>query len=326
MARPLRVVYAGAWYHVMNRGRRKEVIFRKDKDYEGFLDLVRKSMELWQIRVAAFCLMTNHYHLLLQTMEPNLPRCMRHIDGVYTQRHNREYRHDGSLFRGRYKAVLVEKEGYIADVMKYIHKNPMKAGLENKLGEYPWTSHRGYLSSAKKWEWLAKDSVLSKITWERKERRKAYLRFMAEEDKDEIHHFYSRKNLPSVLGASEFVQWVKDKFSDAIYNIDTPDISGLRRSMDEVVSAVTRSYGISEDEVLIPRRGIQNQARDVAMYVARKWTDASSSIIARMFGLKWHSSVSNAFKRVEDRLKKDKELQSRISSIAKKLGQCQMKT
>ena len=106
MSRPLRIQYPDAWYRVMNRGRRGESVFHNGTDYLGFIELLKESVEMWQVRIAAYCLMRNHYHLLVQTPEANLSRCMRHINGVYTQRFNRSHSCDGQLFRGRYKSIL----------------------------------------------------------------------------------------------------------------------------------------------------------------------------------------------------------------------------
>jgi len=109
MSRPLRIEYPGAWYHVMNRGRRSEKIYFNNSDRESFIKVLQESSELWNIRIAAYCLMSNHYHLLVQTPEGNLSCGMRYINGVYTQRFNRSHKKEGKLFRGRYKAVLVER-------------------------------------------------------------------------------------------------------------------------------------------------------------------------------------------------------------------------
>jgi hypothetical protein len=251
---------------------------------------------------------------------------MRHIDGVYTQRFNRKYGFDGPLFRGRYRSILVDKEGYITDVMRYIHRNPLQAGLEEQLGEYRWTSHRAYLSKARKWSWLARDTVLSKITWNRTERRKAYLRFMREEDREEVSHFYSMKNMQSVLGSSDFIQWIKDRFSDLIYHEEVPDGARLRCSIPDVLEAVIQTFGTSEKKVLAHRRGVRNTARDVAMYLSRKWTDVSSAMIAKAFNLRSYSSVNEAFKRVEGQMKKDRKLRSKILKLERSLNVCQLKT
>ena len=113
MSRPLRIQYPDAWYHVMNRGRRGESVFHNGTDYLGFIELLKESVEMWQVRIAAYCLMPNHYNLLVQTPEANLSRCMRHINGVYTQRFNRSHSCDGQLFRGRYKCILVDADSYV---------------------------------------------------------------------------------------------------------------------------------------------------------------------------------------------------------------------
>ncbi len=112
MARPLRIQYKDAWYHVMNRGRRSENIYLDRDDFCLFTNLLKESSEQWGVHIAAYCLMSNHYHLLIQTPHANLSRFMRHIDGVYTQRFNRCHKLDGQLFRGRYKSILVGEDNY----------------------------------------------------------------------------------------------------------------------------------------------------------------------------------------------------------------------
>ncbi len=115
MSRPLRIEYPDAWYHVMNRGRRSEEIFFSDTDREEFLTVLREAGELWNLSISVYCLLPNHYHLLVQTPAGNISRCMRHINGVYTQRFNRRNKKEGQLFRGRYKAVLVDKDHYLLE-------------------------------------------------------------------------------------------------------------------------------------------------------------------------------------------------------------------
>ncbi|MDY6950964.1 MAG: transposase [Thermodesulfobacteriota bacterium] len=118
MARPLRIEYPGAWYHVMNRGRRSEQVFHERKDYETCVALLKESSEMWNIRGAAYCLMTNHCHLLVQTPGGDIARAMRHINGVYTRRFNRSHLCDGELFRGRYKSMLVGGDSYFLQLVR----------------------------------------------------------------------------------------------------------------------------------------------------------------------------------------------------------------
>jgi len=161
MSRPLRIEYPDAWYHVMNRGRRADEIFADKRDYQCFVDLLQEAVDMWDIRIATYCLMPNHYHLLIQTPQANLSRSMRHISGVYTQRYNRRHGCDGQLFRGRYKSILVEADSYLLQLMRYIHKNPVKAGLADNPDAYTWSSHKVYLSGAAKWKWVYSDFLLS---------------------------------------------------------------------------------------------------------------------------------------------------------------------
>jgi putative transposase len=113
-------------------------------------------------------MMPNHYHLLLHSPDGNLSRCMRQINGVYTQLFNRSHKYDGQLFRGRYKSILIEVDNYLLELLRYIHKNPLRAGLSHDLNGYEWSSHKGYMSEAKKWDWLYKGFTLSVLTKDRK--------------------------------------------------------------------------------------------------------------------------------------------------------------
>ena len=137
MSRPLRIEYPGAWYHVMNWGRRREDIFLSPADYGVFIEVLRETVESWNLKVAAYCLMSNHYHLLVHTPDGNISRCMRHINGVYTQRFNRCHKKEDQLFRGRYKAVLVDADSHLLEVLRYLHNNPLRAGISHELNDYP---------------------------------------------------------------------------------------------------------------------------------------------------------------------------------------------
>ena len=113
MSRPLRIEYPNAWYHIMNRGRRAEKIFNDTHDFEIFIELLEETTEKWNLRISAYCLMPNHFHVLVQTPEGNLARSMRHLNGIYTQRYNKRHNCDGQLFRGRYKSILVSEDSYL---------------------------------------------------------------------------------------------------------------------------------------------------------------------------------------------------------------------
>jgi putative transposase len=120
----------------MNRGRRGDEIFCEDKDYVTFIDLLKEIAEDYNVKVSAYCLMSNHYHLLIQTPDANISRAMRHLNSVYTQRYNRIHHCDGQLFRGRFKAILLEADSYLLELLRYIHRNALEAGLVGNLQKY----------------------------------------------------------------------------------------------------------------------------------------------------------------------------------------------
>ena len=182
MSRPLRIEYPGAWYHVMNRGRHKDKVFLQDGDYRYFISLLKDASELFSIGISAYCLMPNHYHLLVNTPEGNLSRGMRHIGSVYAGWFNRKHHLDGQLFRGRYKAILIEEENYLLGLVRYIHHNPLKAGLVKKIEDYPWSSHFGYTSSSINWDWLYKGPVYTYFSPDPEIMTREYLRYVEQED------------------------------------------------------------------------------------------------------------------------------------------------
>ena len=206
MSRPLRIAYPGAWYHVMNRGRRSESIFSDKHDYLMFIDLLIEISEMYNVNVAAYCLMKNHYHILLQTPDGNISRCMRHLNSVYTQRYNRRHGFDGQLFRGRYKSILVCNDSHLLQLVRYIHKNPVKAGIVRDMPDYKWSSYNGYLSYAKKWNWLHKDYIFSMITPKKQGRLKPFIEFMQKDDSKEVTRLFSLKKLPSFFGPESFIK------------------------------------------------------------------------------------------------------------------------
>jgi len=151
MPRPHRIEYHDAYYHVMNRGRGYQRIFHTPPYYNAFLTTLADAHERFGVMIHGYCLMGNHYHLLLQTPHGNLGRAMRHINGVYTQRYNRLKQTDGPLFRGRYKAILVDEDNYLLQLSRYIHRNPVetKPPLVKSLDTYPWSSYPAYINHTK---------------------------------------------------------------------------------------------------------------------------------------------------------------------------------
>ena len=141
MARPLRVEYPGAYYHVMNRGNAGENIFENERDKERFLRYLEKAVERFSLIIHTYCLMDNHYHLLVETREPNLSVAIQWLNVSYAAYYNKRHQRVGHLFQGRFKAILIEADEYLKELSRYIHLNPVRAKTVTTPAEYPWSSY-----------------------------------------------------------------------------------------------------------------------------------------------------------------------------------------
>ena len=326
MSRPLRIEYAGAWYHVINRGRRGEEIYTERNDYRLFIEILEESVSLSNVKIIAYCLMPNHYHLLLHTPDGNLSSCMRQINGIYAQRFNRLHKYDGQLFRGRYKCILVEVDSYLLELLRYIHKNPLRAGLSDDLNGYEWSSHKAYLSDAKKWEWLYKELPLSLFGKDLKERRREYKKFMGEDEGEEISRIFQKRKLPSVLGKDDFVYWVKNRFFERKAHIEIPESKLLAPDRERIQELVCKEYGINKGELVKSKRGTFNEPRNVAIYLTRMIRSDGLMDICKDYNLKKYSSASTVVESVKKKLSKDREFRNRVNELSKKLINSQPET
>jgi len=319
MSRPLRIDYPNAWHHVMNRARRGQDLFVVKADYQQFIDLLQETAELFNVNVAAYCLMPTHYHLMLQTPEANLSRCMRHLNGVYTQKYNVNHVCDGSIFRGRYKSILVGADSYVMQLVRYIHRNPLEAGLVKRLDRYAWSSHKGYISTAKKWSWLYKEFVLQMLAEQVSSQIRIYRQFMAQQQDKDLIRVFERKRKPSMLGSNEFISWVKDRFFKKKIDKEIPASKGLAPDTERIISEVSRHYEANSGELTEVRRGLENEPRDVAIYLIRSMRSDPLMRIGARFGLTQYSSVSSVVMRVKTKLRKDKKFKERLAYIENKI-------
>ena len=308
----------------MNRGRRSEVIFSEKADYSEFLDLLMEISEIWNANIAAYCLMPNHYHVLLQTPEGNISRCMRHLNGLYTQRFNRMHGFDGQLFRGRYKSILVCDDSHLLQLVRYIHKNPVKAGMVKEMGEYEWSSYKGYLSYSKKWKWLHKDYIFSMITPKKKGRLKPFIEFMEDDDSQEVTNLFSKKNLPSIFGPESFITKMKEEYYFSKTDYEIPESKSLAPSSDEILSVICEYYNVSFNELLESRRGVFNKPRNVAIYLLRNLRGDNLNDIKNIFKINAYSTVSNIIQTVSRLTKFDRKFRQQIEKIKNEISKGQM--
>ena len=180
MARPLRLEFSGALYHVTSRGNRQEAIYETDTDRENFLTILSEVCKRYHWLCHAYCLMDNHYHLLIETPEGNLSQGMRQLNGKYTQSFNRTHQRAGHVFQGRYKAILVDKDSYMLELCRYIVLNPVRAGMVRSAKDWQWSSYRAMIGLKNTPEWLETDGVLSNFAGHKAEAVKAYKHFVSQ--------------------------------------------------------------------------------------------------------------------------------------------------
>ncbi len=180
MSRPLRLEFSGALYHVTARGNARGAVFLDDEDRVACLACLEQTVQRSGWLCHAYCLMDNHYHLLIETPEGNLSRGMRQLNGVYTQRFNRRHGRVGHLFQGRYKAVVVERESYLLELCRYVVRNPLRAGMIKRLDRYPWSSYPATVGLIPTPAWLSTDWLLGQFGRQRSTAQQQYAAFVAQ--------------------------------------------------------------------------------------------------------------------------------------------------
>lgn len=180
MARPLRIEFAGALYHVTARGDRREPIYDDDEDRRAYLDILGEVVEDFNWICHAYCLMGNHYHLVVETPDGNLSKGMRQLNGLYTQYSNRRHKRVGHLFQGRYKAILVDKDAYLLELSRYVVLNPVRARMVKRPNQWPWSSYHAMVGAQNPPKWLIVDALLVQFARSRAVARRRYERFVAE--------------------------------------------------------------------------------------------------------------------------------------------------
>jgi putative transposase len=219
MTRPLRLEFPGALYHVTSRGDHREEIYRDDQDRTAWLVILGLVCKRFNFIVHSYCEMTNHFHLLVETVDGNLSQGMRQLNGLYTQAYNRRHHLVGHLFQGRYKAILVQQERYLKAVTRYITLNPVRARMVSSADSWPWSSHHYFLGRKPAPEWLDTAWLLDQFGCDRIEARSAYAQYIVD-GADAVSPFHATRH-QLILGDDDFTASVQP-FIDARVGRDTP--------------------------------------------------------------------------------------------------------
>jgi len=319
MARQLRIHPPGGFHHVTARGNNKLPIFTDDEDRHGFLRVLAEACKRTQCDLIAYCLMTNHVHLVVRDREGKLSDCLRHVKGVYAQRFNQRHGRTGHLFEGRFWNSLLETDSYLAVAVEYVHRNPIEAGLVGRSVEYPWSSYQEYLGLRPPLDVLSPVPVLALYGNDR-----ALLRTATEcPARDEVREAELAKRRPSpVLGSEDFTTQMA---LSAPPNVETAASrrraeSGPRRSpIGKIVTAVAQVHGVPVLEVTTKLRGHVREARACAIFLAHRegWPLAC---IAEHFDLGSASSVSMTRRRFEVTLESVADAKARLADVERRLA------
>lgn len=317
MSRPLRIEYDNAFYHIIARGERRETIFTCAADKDKFLTKVGETAEKYRLLIHAYVLMDNHYHMLVETPRGNLSQAMHYLNASYGNWFRYRYQIVGSVFQGRYKAILVEKDEYLKVLSAYVHLNPVRAGIVTEPSLYGYSSYRFYSAKIKPPAFLRTMDLLDMFNGDRSEYRRfvaSYIKKGIEIAPDEIYG----KN--SFLGSDGFLRMVFKKIKTAGNKPDEreqPDARDMKLvNADDILEIILVDMRIEEEDIWKRKRG--NVYRKLLIYGLRRYTANRLKEIGEIMNMEY-SAVSALARRFEEEMKTDKTSRRLVERLAKEV-------
>jgi putative transposase len=307
MARQPRIEFPGGLYHVISRGIERRAIFSDDTDRRRYLSILEKAVAKFRFHLYAYCLMDNHVHLALEVGTMPISRIMRSVNTTYAGYFNARHRRSGYLFQGRYKSFVVDCEPYLLSLIRYIHENPVKAGIVRVPAEYPWSSHRGYVEEAP--SWLAADEVLTRFGRNRSAARRTFAKFFVAEEASP--YAAARRFVQAVVGDAAFAERVLEAPID--------ELVIKKVSARWIVDWTARALGLTPSEIRAPSRAREwSQARSICGLLAREVARLPLAAVAREVGRRQASLWRNV-EQLERRMSRDRLLKQRVAGMRAKL-------
>jgi REP-associated tyrosine transposase len=312
MSRKPRVHFPGAVYHVISRGNQKQTIFEDRNDFRQFRNFLEDAQRRFAVRLYAYVLMPNHFHLLLEVRSHPLFKLMQTLLYRYTRYFNNRHRKVGHLFQGRYRAILCDKDSYLLELVRYLHLNPVRAGLAKHVTQYPWSSHAVFLKGRDE-SGVAVEEVLSYLSKRRTEAVRKYTEFVSEGGgQGHRDDFYEVKE-QRYLGDDEFIERVEKEREKL------EDTSTVRLTIDEAVKDTLRHFGANIKETLDKKRGHEaSRLRALAAYVGREVGGIKLSEMAGYFRRDL-STLSFRIKKLEQRMTEEPRLRQQINQLCETL-------
>jgi len=310
MARKTRIEFPGALFHVFARGNHKNKIFLTLKDYQKYLDLIKQYKKCCGFKLYAYALMPNHVHLLIETTEIPLSKIMQGLQQSYTQFFNLKYSKVGHLFQGRYKAIICQKDTYLLELVRYIHLNPIRAGVTKNLSDYPWTSNSYYTRNIKT-TLIDTDFVLQLFASNRTAARMSYKQFIKEGMDNKYNQFCEESIDQRILGNKKFVEEILETKNEI--KVDAIEKPNLEKILDVICSKANVLPQTAKSNVKIKEIV---WIRQIFCYITRVSFGYRLGEIALFLGIDV-STISKNVRRTTDRLRKDGRLSREIRNIRK---------
>ena len=321
MARSLRIEYPGAFYHVTNRGNAKEKIFLNDRDREKFLEYLEVAVDRSSLIVHSYCLMDNHYHLLVETPEANISKAMHWLNVSYAVYFNTKRGRSGHLFQGRFKAIIINADEYLTVLSRYIHLNPVRAKLVDKPDDYRWSSYNALIGKVEQPKWLETNALLRYFHKTRKRAVLLFRKFCEEGNaekpknpsKDAVHGF--------ILGNNNFVKRIQEKLLSSKGNEnENPQLRKikLRPTLETVVEEVSKEFGAQVAAILGTGKK-RNKAREAAIYLSQLHTGLTGKEIGEYFGQVSGARISMVFKKIKSDVEANTALKKKIGKLTKQI-------
>jgi len=313
MARPLRIEYEGAFYHVTGRGNERREIFQTKKDYERFKRYVIGAQDRYDFLLHGYVLMTNHFHLIIETSKANLNRIMHYINGSYTTYFNRRQGRNGHLFQGRYKAILVDVDRYLLELSRYLHLNPVRAGLVKRPEEYSYSSYRSYITREKE-EIVHRDRIWGMISGDGRNGVQRYRRFVEEALGRDLESPLKRVYGGVILGGGKFIRDVLRRMEGR--DVRRQDISYRRqlrvtKDVEEIIHAIGSYFNVTREVILEDKR----EFRNTAIYFSKKYTGLTNREMGSLFGGISYSAITRVYQRFGEKILKNRNLSKQIEQI-----------
>jgi REP element-mobilizing transposase RayT len=285
------------------------------------MEYLEEAAERFSLAIHSFCLMDNHYHLLVETHQPNLGKAMQWLNGSYAIYMNRKHQRIGHLFQGRYRAILIDADAYLKQLSRYIHLNPVRAGIVPAPADYRWSSYGAFVGTARPHQFLETGWLLSAFSLRKSTAHKAYRDFVENIAPGSIQNPHENLVGGFLLGEKTFVNWVKETF---IYrksdDSETPQLKRLKTeiSITAVLQAVACHFNTSERALLTKGRK-NNDFREVAIYLAKSMTGLSCKKLGEHFGRVSGACITMTHKRLADKIKADRRLNADVQKLKKRI-------